>query len=248
MPPVSSLFAAQLGLNPIEHLLQPSGALTHLTAAQQQTLTGGEFFPNLISGPFHSGLVIVFAFGATFAFLAAFASFLRGTSHAPQDAGIARDRHRRLPGTPGPARQQLRPPGPEPGNQSPSTGATIVTLRTIDSTHALVVIDLQNGTVSAHTDAATTGAVEQATRLADEFRRYGLPMVLVNVIGRAPGRTEAPRSRSGAELPSGWAGLVDELDVQPNAVTHRHSIERIFPKLGETATTAEVIEKVEAAR
>ncbi|MEU1301402.1 hypothetical protein [Streptomyces shenzhenensis] len=87
LPPVPSLFAAQLGVNPIEHLLQPSGALTHLTAAQQQTLTGGEFFPNLISGPFHSGLVIVFAFGATFAFLAAIASFLRGTSHAPRTPG-----------------------------------------------------------------------------------------------------------------------------------------------------------------
>ncbi|MFB7658107.1 MULTISPECIES: MFS transporter [unclassified Streptomyces] len=80
LPPVSSLFAAQLGLNPIQHLLQPSGALTDLTPAQQQTLTGSEFFPNLISGPFHSGLVIVFAFGAILALLAAIASFLRGTN------------------------------------------------------------------------------------------------------------------------------------------------------------------------
>jgi MFS family permease len=80
LPPVSSLFAAQLGVNPIKHLLQPSGALTHVTAAQQQVLTGREFFPHLLSGPFHSGLVIVFAFGAALAFLAALASLLRGTS------------------------------------------------------------------------------------------------------------------------------------------------------------------------
>jgi MFS family permease len=80
LPPVSSLFAAQLGVNPVQHLLQPSGTLARLTAAQQQTLTGGEFFPRLISGPFHSGLVVVFAFGATLAFLAAIASLLRGTS------------------------------------------------------------------------------------------------------------------------------------------------------------------------
>ncbi|MGW7694573.1 MFS transporter [Streptomyces asiaticus] len=80
LPPVSSLFAAQLGVNPIQHLLQPSGALTHVTAAQQQVLTGHEFFPHLLSGPFHSGLVIVFAFGAALAFLAALASLLRGTS------------------------------------------------------------------------------------------------------------------------------------------------------------------------
>jgi MFS family permease len=80
LPPVSSLFAAQLGVNPIKHLLQPGGALAHLTAVQQQTLTGRQFFPTLISGPFHSGLVIVFAFGATLAFLAALASLLRGNS------------------------------------------------------------------------------------------------------------------------------------------------------------------------
>ncbi|MFF5306264.1 MFS transporter [Streptomyces sp. NPDC013161] len=83
LPPVSSLFAAQLGVNPIRHLLQPSGVLPHLTAAQQHTLTGSEFFPSLISGPFHSGLVIVFAFGATLAFLAAIASLLRGTGTGP---------------------------------------------------------------------------------------------------------------------------------------------------------------------
>jgi len=82
LPPVSSLFAAQLGVNPVQQLLGPSGALTRLTAAQQQTLTGREFFPQLISGPFHSGLVIVFAFGAALAFLAALASLLRGANPA----------------------------------------------------------------------------------------------------------------------------------------------------------------------
>ena len=83
LPPVSSLFAAQLGVNPIQHLLQPSGVLTHLTAAQQHTLTGSEFFPTLISGPFHSGLVVVFAFAAGLAFLAAIASLLRGAGTGP---------------------------------------------------------------------------------------------------------------------------------------------------------------------
>ncbi|MFJ4900872.1 MFS transporter [Streptomyces sp. NPDC088727] len=82
LPPVSSLFAAQLGVNPIQHLLQPTGALAHLTEAQQQALTGREFFPSLIAGPFHSGLIIVFAFGAALALLAAIASVLRGSSPA----------------------------------------------------------------------------------------------------------------------------------------------------------------------
>jgi MFS family permease len=79
LPPVSSLFAAQLGVNPIRQLLEPTGVLAHLTAAQQQTLTGREFFPSLISAPFHSGLVIVCAFGTALAVLAAIASLLRGT-------------------------------------------------------------------------------------------------------------------------------------------------------------------------
>ncbi|SDO69461.1 Predicted arabinose efflux permease, MFS family [Nakamurella panacisegetis] len=78
LPPVSSLFAAQLGVNPIQHLLQPSGVLSTLTSSQQQTLTGREFFPGLISGPFHSGLLVVFAFAAVLALLAAVASLLRG--------------------------------------------------------------------------------------------------------------------------------------------------------------------------
>ncbi|MER5884917.1 MFS transporter [Streptomyces sp. NPDC001941] len=83
LPPVASLFAAQLGVNPVEHLIRPTGALEHLTAAQQQVLTGGEFFPGLIAGPFHSGLVIVFAFAATLAFLAALASLMRGRGTGP---------------------------------------------------------------------------------------------------------------------------------------------------------------------
>ena len=80
LPPVASLFAAQLGVNRIQHLLQPTGAPAHLTAAQQQALTGREFFPGLPAGPYHSGLAVVFALGATLAFLAASAALLRGTS------------------------------------------------------------------------------------------------------------------------------------------------------------------------
>jgi nicotinamidase-related amidase len=216
-----------------------------------------------------------------------------------------------------------------------------MTLTTIDPTPALVVIDLQKGIVPAHPDAPVTAAVDHAppvtavvkhaTHLAAEFRRHGLPVVLVNVTGRAPGRTESGRpgsrtesgwpgsrtgsrrSGSGAALPSGWADLIDELDVQPtdhlitkrrrnafhdtgldtllrdlgvtqivlagvstsagvestarsafdhgyhvvlatdamsdpDADAHRHSVERVFPKLGETATTAEITDMTEATR
>jgi len=78
LPPVSSLFAAVLGVNPVQHLLASAGVLSSLPAANQQVLTGREFFPNLISAPFQHGLSVVFAVAAGLAVLAAFASLLRG--------------------------------------------------------------------------------------------------------------------------------------------------------------------------
>jgi hypothetical protein len=65
-------------VNPLGHLLAASGGLSSLSAAARQTLTGREFFPDLISGPFHHGLVVVFAFATVLAGLAALASALRG--------------------------------------------------------------------------------------------------------------------------------------------------------------------------
>jgi hypothetical protein len=70
LPPVSTLFAAVLGVNPLEHLLAPSGVLTTLPIGNQKTITGQEFFPHLISGPFHQGLLVVFAVSAGLAVLA----------------------------------------------------------------------------------------------------------------------------------------------------------------------------------
>lgn len=182
-------------------------------------------------------------------------------------------------------------------------------LTTLDPTPALVVIDLQKGIVAG----STAGVVPNAAALAKAFREHDLPVVLVNVTGRAPGRTDAD-SRGGhgstgstTTLPSGWADIIDELEPQPDdhvitkrrrsafhdtgldtllrdlAVTqivlagvstssgvestarsghdhgyhvvlatdamadpdphaHRHSLERVFPKLGETATTVEIID------
>jgi MFS family permease len=78
LPPVSSLFAAVLGVNPLQHLLAASRVLSSLPAAAQQTITGRKFFPDLISMPFHQGLVVVFAVAAGLSALAALASVLRG--------------------------------------------------------------------------------------------------------------------------------------------------------------------------
>ena len=78
LPPVSSLFAAVLGVNPVEHPLDASGVLATLPSTSQQVLTGREFFPSLISGPFDHGLVIVFTVATGLAAIAAVASLLRG--------------------------------------------------------------------------------------------------------------------------------------------------------------------------
>jgi MFS family permease len=77
LPPVSSLFAALLGYNPMATLLPPA-VLHALPAGQAAILTGKDFFPGLISGPFQRGLTIVFAAAATMAVIAAAASALRG--------------------------------------------------------------------------------------------------------------------------------------------------------------------------
>ena len=71
LPPVSTLFAAFLGENPIRHLLSPSGVLATLSHEQVSTLTGTHFFPGVISAPFHHGLIVVFASAATMAVVAA---------------------------------------------------------------------------------------------------------------------------------------------------------------------------------
>ena len=77
LPPVSILFAAFLGYNPIQHLLGPH-ALHALPAHDQATLTGSSFFPHLISAPFRSGLHAAFTFAIVACLIAAAASLLRG--------------------------------------------------------------------------------------------------------------------------------------------------------------------------
>jgi MFS family permease len=78
LPPTSSLFASVLGVNPIQHLLEPTGVLSHLSAASRAELTGRTFFPSLLQGPFHNGLIVVFSVSAGLSVLAGLASLLRG--------------------------------------------------------------------------------------------------------------------------------------------------------------------------
>ena len=77
LPPVSILFAAFLGYNPIEHLLG-AHTLATLSAHDRATLTGPSFFPKLISGPFRSGLRDAFGFAICACVIASAAAFFRG--------------------------------------------------------------------------------------------------------------------------------------------------------------------------
>jgi MFS family permease len=77
LPPVSILFAAFLGYNPIQHLLG-APALASLSAHNQAVLAGRAFFPHLIAAPFHVGLHEAFAFAIAACLIAAAASLLRG--------------------------------------------------------------------------------------------------------------------------------------------------------------------------
>jgi MFS family permease len=79
-PPVASLFAAFLGYNPIGTLL---GAVptSQLQGADLATLTSKGYFPSLISGPFHHGLVIVFVVAIAMSLIGAVASLMRGARY-----------------------------------------------------------------------------------------------------------------------------------------------------------------------
>jgi nicotinamidase-related amidase len=184
-------------------------------------------------------------------------------------------------------------------------------LTQLDNISALVVIDLQKGIVGIPTAHLAGEIVARAAHLAQAFREHGLPVVLVNVSGRAPGRTESetPKFAFSAD----WSELVPELaavptdlritkqrfgaflgtsldaDLRKRGVTqivlagistsigvestarsasdlgynvtlvvdamtdrspemHRHSVEKVFPRLGETGTTDELLWLLETRR
>jgi len=76
LPPIGVLFAAFLGYNPMQQLLGP--LLSHLTPAHAAYVIGREFFPNLITGPFHDGIGVAFGFAIAACVVGAIASALTG--------------------------------------------------------------------------------------------------------------------------------------------------------------------------
>ena len=88
LPPIGVLFAAFLGYNPMQQLLGP--LLGHLPSAHAAYVTGREFFPNLITQPFHDGLGVAFGFAIAASVIAAIASGLTGRNKpAPESQGPA---------------------------------------------------------------------------------------------------------------------------------------------------------------
>jgi MFS family permease len=90
LPPIGVLFAAFLGYNPMKQLLGP--LLSHMSPAHAAYLSGREFFPHLITAPFHNGLGVAFAFAIAANVLAAIASFFtgrrkRGAANAKESLG-----------------------------------------------------------------------------------------------------------------------------------------------------------------
>jgi nicotinamidase-related amidase len=116
-----------------------------------------------------------------------------------------------------------------------------VPLTQLDPVAALVVIDLQRGIVGlACGPHAMDDVVKRSAELASAFRARNLPVILVNVEGRAPGRVDASFNFS---PPADWAELVPELDRQPSDYTvtkyqigafYGTALERILRRAGVT--------------
>jgi nicotinamidase-related amidase len=98
-------------------------------------------------------------------------------------------------------------------------------ITTLDPITALVVIDLQAGVTAMQTVPHTPAAVvANAATLARAFRARNLPVILVNVAGISPGRTEVQRPTAGS-FPANWTDLAPELDRQPtDHVVTKYSI------------------------
>ena len=116
LPPVSALFAALLGYNPVRTLLAPTGVLRSLPRANIAALTGRQFFPDLIAGPFHRGLVIVCTAAAAMALIGALISAMRGRQFFYGEPGV--------PGSPGPGGAAGQA-GKAPRNRSAGAPATV---------------------------------------------------------------------------------------------------------------------------
>jgi nicotinamidase-related amidase len=90
-------------------------------------------------------------------------------------------------------------------------------LTTLDPKTALIVIDLQKGIANGNFIHPIGDIINRTRALIDVFRAKNLPVVLVNVAGRAPGRTEQG-PRSNISFSEGWTDFLPQLDQQPSDI------------------------------
>lgn len=83
----------------------------------------------------------------------------------------------------------------------------------LDKVTALIVVDLQKGLIKHPFLEPLRSVVARNRELLDAFREAGQPVVLVNVDGRAPGRTEQG-ARGNLTFAEGWTDLLPELNQQ----------------------------------
>ena len=96
--------------------------------------------------------------------------------------------------------------------QIPVEEKNLMPVTTLDPKTALIVVDLQKGIINSPFIHPVAGVIERTCTMLNAFRQRNLPVVLVNVAGGAPGRTEQPRGFS--TLPEGFGDLIPELDRQ----------------------------------
>ncbi|SDG87449.1 isochorismatase family protein [Dyella sp. 333MFSha] len=89
-------------------------------------------------------------------------------------------------------------------------------LTKLDPQTALIVVDLQKGIVGAALAHSIEDVIDRSRALLAAFRQRALPVVLVNVAGAAPGRTERPPRMT--TRPPGWTDFIPELDQQPDDI------------------------------
>jgi len=90
-------------------------------------------------------------------------------------------------------------------------------LTTLDPNTALIVVDLQKGIIGSRFTHPIGEVLERSRALIDRFRAGRLPVVLVNVAGGAPGRTEQP-PRHNSPFPDDFTEFVPELGQQPGDI------------------------------
>jgi MFS family permease len=180
LPPVSVLFAAFLGYNPMSTLLGP--ALKTLSPAHRAVLTGHSFFAHLVSGPFHHGLTIVFTFAVVMCLIAAAASWLRG-GKAAADAGAAREEPSRPAGRP----RRFLAPAPAPVRSGAQAGGPDGQADRIAGHRPARVVTISASFGAGGTDVGPA----VARRLGLPFLDRAVPLRVAELLGVSPGNALA---------------------------------------------------------